>query len=191
RKDGDAPAAVRSAPRKVEAVYQVPFLAHATMEPMNCTVNLERDRCEIWTGCQSLTRAQWTIAALIGLPNEKVIVHNHLLGGGFGRRLEVDYVVQAVRIAQQVRGSVKVVWTREGDTQHGYYRPYYYDRTAAGLEPRGRPVGWTHRIVGPSIIARRIPQIFKNGLDVDGVDGAVHLLYDIPAVQVEFVRHEE
>jgi len=191
RKDGDAPAAVRSAPRKVEAVYQVPFLAHATMEPMNCTVNLEKDRCEIWTGCQSLTRAQWTIAALIGLPKEKVIVHNHLLGGGFGRRLEVDYVVQAVRIAQQVRGPVKVVWTREEDTQHGYYRPYYYDRIAAGLDARGRPVGWTHRIVGPSIIARRIPQIFKNGLDVDGVDGAVHLLYDIPAVQVEFVRHEE
>ena len=191
RKDGDAPAAVRSAPRKVEAVYQVPFLAHATMEPMNCTVNLEKDRCEIWTGCQSLTRAQWTIAALIGLPKEKVIVHNHLLGGGFGRRLEVDYVVQAVRIAQQVGGPVKVVWTREEDTQHGYYRPYYYDRIAAGLDARGRPVGWTHRIVGPSIIARRIPQIFKNGLDVDGVDGAVHLLYDIPAVQVEFVRHEE
>jgi len=191
RKDGDAPAAVRSAPRKVEAVYQVPFLAHATMEPMNCTVNLEKDRCEIWTGCQSLTRAQWTIAALIGLPKEKVIVHNHLLGGGFGRRLEVDYVVQAVRIAQQVRGPVKVVWTREEDTQHGYYRPYYYDRIAAGLDARGRPVGWTHRIVGPSIIARRIPQMFKNGVDVDAVDGAVHLLYDIPAVQVEFVRHEE
>jgi isoquinoline 1-oxidoreductase subunit beta len=190
RKEGDAPAAVAGAARKIEAIYEVPLLAHATMEPMNCTVDLRKDTCEIWTGCQSLTRAQTTAAALTGLPIEKVVVHNHLLGGGFGRRLEVDYVVQAVRIAQQVKGPVKVVWTREEDTQHGYYRPYYYDRIAAGLNSKGRPVGWTHRIVGPSIIARRIPQIFKD-IDIDGVDGAVQLLYDIPAVQVEYLRHEE
>ena len=191
RKDGDAPAAIAAATRKIEAIYEVPFLAHATMEPMNCTVALRNGSCEIWTGCQSLTRAQREAAKLTGLPLEKVVVRNHLLGGGFGRRLEVDYVIQAVRIAQHVAGPVKVVWTREEDMQHGYYRPYYYDRIAAGLNPKGRPVGWTHRIVGPSIIARRIPPVFQNGIDPDGVDGAVQLLYDIPAVQVEYVRHEE
>lgn len=190
RQNGDAARAMSGATRKIEATYQAPFLSHATMEPMNTTVHLTRDRCEIWTGCQSLTRAQREAAEAAGLPIEKVIVHNHLLGGGFGRRLEVDYVVKAVRVARHVEGPVKVVWTREEDMQHGYYRPYYYDRIAAGLDGKGRPVAWTHRIVGPSIIARRIPQIFKD-IDVDAVDGAVHLLYDIPAVQVEYVRHEE
>jgi isoquinoline 1-oxidoreductase beta subunit len=114
-----------------------------------------------------------------------------MLGGGFGRRLEHDYVTQAVRIAKQVEGPVKIVWTREEDVQHDVYRPYYYDRIAAGLDARGKPVAWTHRIVGPSLIARWAPPAFKDGLDIDAVDGAVHLAYDIPAIQVEYVRHEE
>jgi len=118
-------------------------------------------------------------------------VHNHLLGGGFGRRLEHDYVTQAVRIAKQVDGPVKVVWTREEDVQHDVYRPYYYDRVAAGLDARGQPIAWTHRLVGPSILARWAPPAFQNGLDGDALDGAVQLVYDIPAIQVEYVRHEE
>ena len=191
RKQGDAAAALAGAASRIEAVYQVPFLAHTTLEPPNCTVQVRPDGCEVWTGSQVLSRAQATAAKVTGLPLEKVVVHNHLLGGGFGRRLEHDYVTQAVRIAKQVEGPVKVVWTREEDVQHDVYRPYYYDRLAAGLDARGQPIAWTHRLVGPSILARWAPPAFQNGLDGDALDGAVHLVYDIPAIQVEYVRHEE
>jgi len=191
RKDGDPPSAFAGAAKKVEAVYESPFLAHATMEPMNCTVHVRRDGCEVWTGSQVLSRARAAAAKVTGLPLEKVVVHNHFLGGGFGRRLEVDYVTQAVRIAKQVDAPVKVVWTREEDVQHDVYRPYYYDRFAAGLDAHGQPVAWSHRILGPSIMARFLPPGFKDGIDIDAVDGAVQLLYDIPAIQIEYVRHEE
>jgi len=191
RKEGNAAAAMAGAAKKVNAIYQAPFLAHATMEPPNCTVHVRKDGCEVWTGSQVLSRAQATAAQVTGLPLDKVVVHNHLLGGGFGRRLEHDYVTQAVRIAKEVDGPVKVVWTREEDIQHDLYRPYYYDRLAAGLDQRGRPVGWTHRVVGPSLLARWAPPAFKDGMDGDAVDGATQLLYGIPAIQVEYVRHEE
>jgi isoquinoline 1-oxidoreductase subunit beta len=191
RKSGDAPAAAAGAASRIDAVYQVPFLAHTTLEPPNCTVHVRPDGCEVWTGSQVLSRAQATAAKVTGLPLEKVVVHNHLLGGGFGRRLEHDYVTQAVRIAKQVDGPVKVIWTREEDVRHDVYRPYYYDRLAAGLDARGQPIAWTHRLVGPSILARWAPPAFQNGLDGDALDGAVHLVYDIPEIQVEYVRHEE
>src|SRR5262245_41150544 len=191
RKDGDPVSALAGATKKVNAVYESPFLAHVTMEPINCTVHVRKDGCEVWTGSQVLSRAQAAAAEVTGFPLEKVVVHNHFLGGGFGRRLEVDYVTQAVRIAKQVDAPVKVVWTREEDVQHDVYRPYYYDRLAAGLDSRGKPVAWTHRIVGPAIIARYLPPVFKDGIDIDAIDGAVQLLYDIPAIQVEHVRHEE
>ena len=191
RKDGDAAAAMAGAAKKIEAVYEAPFLAHATMEPPNCTVHVQKGSCEVWTGSQVLSRVRATAAEVTGLPLEKVVVHNHLLGGGFGRRLEVDYVTQAVRIATHVEGPVKVVWTREEDVQHDVYRPYYYDRIAAGVDARGRPIAWTHRLVGISILARWLPPAFTNGIDIDAVDGAVQLVYAIPAIRVEYVRHEE
>jgi len=191
RNEGDAPAAVAGAPKKVESVYEVPFLAHAAMEPINCTVHVRPDRCEVWTGSQVLSRAQGGAAKVTGLPLDKVVVHNHYLGGGFGRRLEFDYVTQAVRIAKQVEGPVKVIWTREEDIRHDVYRPYYYDRMTAGLNAGGQPIAWTHRIVGPAILARFLPPAFKGGIDIDGVDGAEQLLYAIPAIRVEYVRHEE
>jgi isoquinoline 1-oxidoreductase subunit beta len=191
RREGDAAAALAGAPKKIETVYEVPFLAHAAMEPMNCTVHFRPDRCEVWTGTQVLTRAQRGAAEAAGLPAEKVVVHNHYLGGGFGRRLEFDNVPQAVRIAKQVEGPVKVIWTREEDIQHDVYRPYYYDRLAAGVDAQGQPIAWMHRVVGPSILARFLPPAFKDGIDPDGVDGAAQLLYDIPAIRVEYVRHEE
>ena len=191
RKQGAGDSALSGAAKKIEAVYQAPFLAHATMEPVNCTVHVRKDGCEVWTGSQVLSRVQATAAKVTGFPPDKVVVHNHLLGGGFGRRLEVDFETKAVRIAKEVDGPVKVVWTREEDIQHDVYRPYYYDRIAAGLDARGKPVAWTHRLVGPSILARWAPPAFKDGIDGDAVDGAVHLLYDIPAIQVEYVRHEE
>src|SRR2546430_2152151 len=124
RKEGDAAAALAGAAAKLEAVYEAPFLAHVAMEPINCTVHVRPDRCEVWTGSQVLGRAQATAAQVTGLPLDKVVVHNHLLGGGFGRRLEHDYVTQAVRIAKQVEGPVKIIWTREEDVQHDVFRPY-------------------------------------------------------------------
>ena len=190
RNEGDVAKAMAGAAKKVEAVYQVPFLAHATMEPMNCTVHVRKDGCDVWVGTQVLSRAQATAAQVTGLPLEKVQVHNHLLGGGFGRRLEVDFVTQAVQIAKQVDGPVKVVWTREEDIQHDIYRPYYYDRMAAGLDEQGLPIAWSHRVTGSSILARWFPGAFKNGLDMDAVDGAADLPYAIPNVHVEYVRHE-
>jgi isoquinoline 1-oxidoreductase beta subunit len=191
RNQGDAPAAIARAAKKLEAVYEVPFLAHAAMEPINCTVHVQPDRCEIWTGSQILARAQAVAAQAAGLPPEKVVMHNHYLGGAFGRRLEVDFVPQAVRIAKQVAGPVKVIWTREEDTRHDVYRPHYYDRIAAAVDDRGQPTAWSHRLVGPAIFARWAPPVFKDGIDPDAVDAAVHLQYDIPAVRVEYVRHEE
>jgi CO/xanthine dehydrogenase Mo-binding subunit len=191
RDEGDAPSALTGAARKLESLYEAPFLPHTALEPINCTVHVRPDRCEVWTGSQVLSRVQAAAAEVTGLPREQVVVHNHYLGGGFGRRLEVDYVPQAVRIAQHVDGPVKVLWTREEDVQHDVYRPYYYDRIAAALDGRGQPTAWLHRIVGPSILARYLPPAFKNGIDPDAVDGAEQLLYDIPAIRVEYVRHEE
>jgi isoquinoline 1-oxidoreductase beta subunit len=179
-----------SAATKVEATYQVPFLAHATMEPMNCTVHCRKDACEIWIGTQAIARVQAMAAKAAGLPLENVTVHNHLIGGGFGRRLEADGAVRAVQIAQRVDGPVKVVWTREEDIQHDMYRPYWVDRISAGLDERGRPVAWKNRFAGSSVIARWLPPGFKDGLDPDSTEGAIDLVYDLPNVRVEYVRVE-
>ena len=174
---------------RFEASYELPFLAHATMEPVNATVHLKPDSCEIWTGTQVLARVQSEAAKAAGLPVEKVIAHNHLLGGGFGRKLEPDMVVKAVRIAKHVDGPVKVIWTREEDIQHDIYRPVYRDTIAATLSD-GKIIGWTYRISGSSIIARWLPPAFQNGIDIDAVDSAVDMPYEISNVQVEYVRAE-
>ena len=126
---------------------------------------------------------------MTGLPPEKVIVHNHLIGGGFGRRLEVDYIDKAVRIAQKVDGPVKVMWTREEDIQQALYRPFYFDRFAASLSG-GKIMAWSHRIAGSSVLARWAPPAFKNGLDSDAVDGAIDFPYDTPNIHVEYVHAE-
>ena len=204
RKDGDVAAAMAGATTKLEAVYEAPFLAHATMEPANCTVHVRADGCDIWVGTQIAARAQATAAKVTGLSKDRVRVHNHLIGGGFGRRLEVDYITQAVAIAKQVDGPVKVVWTREEDIQHDMYRPYYYDRIAAGLDAAGKPVAWSHRIAGSSIINRWAEKTLSavkavglhgiiatvKGVDLDAVDGAINAPYDFPTIQVEYVRVE-
>jgi isoquinoline 1-oxidoreductase beta subunit len=187
---GDMAKVMAGAAQKVEAVYQLPFLAHATMEPMNCTVHVRKDSCDVWVGTQVQTRAQAAAAQVTGLPPEKVQVHNHLLGGGFGRRLEVDFIFQAVQIAKQVDGPVKVIWTREEDIQHDIYRPYYYDRLAAGLDEQGMPIAWSHRVTGSSIIARYAPAWMKEGLDPDAVEGAAEPPYAFPNILVEYVRQE-
>jgi isoquinoline 1-oxidoreductase beta subunit len=187
---GDADKAMANAATKVEATYQLPFLAHATMEPMNCTVHFRGSECEIWLGTQAIARVQSMAAKAAGLPVEKVIVHNHLIGGGFGRRLEADGAVRAVEIAKQVDGPVKVVWTREEDIQHDMYRPYWFDRIAAGLDKDGKPVVWTNRFAGSSVIARWLPPAFKDGLDPDTTEGAIDLVYSLPNFHVEYVRIE-
>ena len=187
---GDADAALASARTKIDAVYEVPFLAHATMEPMNCTVHVRPDGCDVWVGTQVAARAQAAAAKVTGLPLEKVVLHQHLIGGGFGRRLEVDGVTRATEIAMKVAGPVKVVWTREEDIRQDMYRPYWLDRLSAGLDDKGRPVAWTHRFAGSSVIARWLPPGFVNGLDPDSVDGAVKLAYDLPNKRVEYLRVE-
>jgi isoquinoline 1-oxidoreductase subunit beta len=187
---GDTDKAMASAATKVEATYQVPFLAHATMEPMNCTVHVRKDGCEVWVGSQVLARAQAAAAKTAGLPLDKVVVHNHLIGGGFGRRLEIDGVIRAVEIAKHVDGPVKVVWTREEDIQHDMYRPYFFDRLSAGLDEKGMPVAWNHRFAGSSVIARWAPPLFTNGLDPDTTEGAINLLYALPNMHVEYQRVE-
>ena len=190
RNDGDVSAALAEAATKVEAVYEVPFLAHATMEPMNCTVQVTADGCDIWVGTQIPTVAQQAVAQTLGLKLEQVRLHNHLLGGGFGRRLEFDFIVQAALIAKQSKDPIKVVWSREEDIQHDMYRPYYYDRFSAGLDAEGRLIAWSHRIAGSSVMARFFPPLFKDGIDPDGVDGAIDMPYDVPNKRVEFVREE-
>jgi CO/xanthine dehydrogenase Mo-binding subunit len=190
RNEGDNAKAMAGAATRLEAVYEVPFLIHAAMEPLNCTVHVRPDSCEVWVGSQVLSRAQAAAAAVTGLPLEKVTVHNHLLGGGFGRRLEVDSVTRAVQIAKQVNAPVKVVWTREEDVQHDMYRPYFYDRVSAGLDAQGHPVAWSHRITGSSIVKRWAPPLYNNGLDPETVDGAVQPPYALPNILVEYVNHE-
>ena len=174
---------------KFEADYELPFLAHAPMEPMNCTVRLTPGACEIWIGTQVVARVQEAAAKAAGVPIDKVTVNNHLLGGGFGRRLETDMVASAVRIARHVDAPVKVVWTREEDIQHDIYRPVYRDVISASLSG-GKIVAWKYRISGSSIMARWLPPAFQKGIDIDAVDSAVDIPYEIPNLQVEYVRAE-
>jgi isoquinoline 1-oxidoreductase subunit beta len=208
RKDGNAAKAMASAAVKTDAVYEQPFLAHATMEPVNCTVHVRTERCDIWVGTQVPTFTQTAAAKVTGLPKDKIEVHNHLLGGGFGRRLEVDFVIQAVQIAKQVPGPVKVIWSREEDIQHDMYRPYYYDRISAGLNDRGSPVAWSHRVAGSSIMDRVVNDLFPKtlrvvraaglkqliatvkGVDTDAVEGAAEPPYALQNIRVEYVRQE-
>jgi len=189
KSEGDVDKAMQGA-QVHEAAYEMPFLAHATMEPMNCTVQLGKDSCEVWLGTQVISRVQNTVAKLTGLPVEKVTVHNHYIGGGFGRRLEPDMALKAVRVAQQLDGEpVKVVWTREEDIRHDYYRPVYRDTIAAALKD-GRIEAWRYKITGSSILARWLPPAFQKGIDGDAIDSAADNPYDIPHQHVEYVRAE-
>jgi isoquinoline 1-oxidoreductase beta subunit len=190
RHDGDAAAAIAQATQRIEAVYQQPFLAHAAMEPMNCTVQMTKDGCDIWVGTQIPGLTQAAVMKVTGLKRDQVRIHNHLLGGGFGRRLEFDGTVRAVRIAQQVEGPVQVIWTREEDIQHDMYRPYYYDRLSAAVDAQGKAVAWWHRITGSSIVARYFPAWIKDGIDPDAVDGSENQPYGFSDIHVEWVAQE-
>jgi isoquinoline 1-oxidoreductase beta subunit len=173
----------------ITQAYEEPLLAHATMEPLNCTVHVMPGRAEVWIGTQVMTRVQQAVAAATALPADHVTVHQHLLGGGFGRRLEPDMAFAAARIALHVEGPVKVVWTREEDVRHDIYRPAYRDVLSAKLAD-GRIVAWKHKVAGSAVVARWLPQAYTNDVDFDGVDSAVDQPYDIPVQRVEFVREE-
>ncbi len=185
RKNGDPATALAGAAKRVEAVYEVPFLHHATMEPMTCTASVSVDGCEIWAPSQNQTRAQEVAAELTGLPKEKVRIHTTFLGGGFGRRLESDFVSEAVRVSKAVGAPVKVIWSGEVDVQHGFYRPAAYNKFAAGLDATGSPVAWTHRIVAPPILLKFGP--LDKGIDRTLIDGAANLPYAFPNLLVDQV----
>jgi isoquinoline 1-oxidoreductase subunit beta len=189
RKSGDPEAAMMRAVTQIEAVYHQPFLAHAAMEPMNCTVHWHDGRCEIWVGTQAPDRAVVKLASL-GLERSQVQLHNQLIGGGFGRRLEVDGIVIAARIARHVQGPVKVLWSREQDIQHDRFRPCYADRIRAGLDASGAPIAWLHTIAGSAVTAVYYGEPLKNDVDDDAVEAAANTIYPLPNMQVSFVRCE-
>jgi isoquinoline 1-oxidoreductase subunit beta len=189
RKVGDPAAALTGAAKTITAEYEVPYLAHCMMEPLNTVVDLHEDRCEIWTGTQFRTGDRAAAAKVAALKPERVTLHTTLLGGGFGRRANpaCDFVTEATEVAKAAKAPVKVVWTREDDIRGGWYRPMWYDHFAAGLDASGNPVAWTHTIVGQSIMDGTFfaQYAIKDGVDSTSVEGASDILYGIPNLQVD------
>jgi isoquinoline 1-oxidoreductase beta subunit len=190
RKDGDADTALTNAVKKLEAFYEVPFLAHATMEPMNCTADVRADSCEVYAPTQFQTVNQLTAAKIAGLKPEQVRIHTTYLGGGFGRRAEQDFLAEAVELSKAMSAPVQVTWSREDDMQHDYYRPATCTKLMAALGADGWPVAWKSRIVGPSIMSRFFPGSVKDGLDNSSVEGIVNLRYNIPDFYCDYVLTE-
>ena len=186
RKEGSPESVLSKAAKQLRAEYEVPYLAHACMEPLNCLVDLRSDSCEIWTGTQSQTMDRNSAASVVGLKPEQVKIHTTFLGGGFGRRANPhsDFVTEAAWIAKAVRKPVKVIWTREDDTKGGYYRPMWFDRIAAGLDEKGNLVAWQHTIVGQSILTGT-PFDPKKEVDPASVEGAENIPYEIPNISVD------
>lgn len=175
----------------IASVYQSPMLAHATMEPLNATVWVTSDKCDIWLGSQVPSRVLDAAVKITGLSADKITVHNQYLGGGFGRRLETDSPEQALALAKQVVYPLKVIWTREEDIRHDRVRPMYHDRISAVLDANGMPVWYGYRTSGGTVLGRWAPMAMgKNGLDSDAVECVVELPYTIPNLKVEWIRHD-
>jgi isoquinoline 1-oxidoreductase subunit beta len=178
---GKVDAALPAAKTRLVAEYEVPYLAHAPMEPLNCTVKIDGGSCEIWTGTQFQFGDQMAAAKILGIAPDKVTVHTTFLGGGFGRRANpaADFVGEAVIVAKAAGVPVKVVWTREDDMRGGFYRPSYVHRIQAGLDDKGQPVAWDHVVVGQSIIAGTAfePMLVKHGIDGTSVEGLAESPY--------------
>ncbi len=185
-KDGD-PAIIATSARKLEAVYQAPFLAHATMEPMNCTAQVAGDRCEVWAPTQNPQAILREAKRITGFAEEHITVHTTFLGGGFGRRLETDFAVEALEVSKQLHLPVQVTWTREDDMQHDFYRPVSLHHLTGALDDQGNLVGLTHRVVAPSISDSRSPGSVKNGMDRGAVEGADKMVYEIPNLLIDYV----
>lgn len=190
RREGDPAKSLEAAALRLEATYQVPFLAHATMEPQTCTVHVRSDGCDVWAPTQNQEATRDVVATITGLPPAAVRVHTTLLGGGFGRRSEVDFVEEATHVARATGAPVQVVWTREDDIQHDLYRPATLSVLRAGLDPERRPVAWSQHVVGPSILGRLAPEQLKDGIDVTSLMGATSLPYAIPNLEVRYTRKE-
>jgi isoquinoline 1-oxidoreductase beta subunit len=187
RHTGDPDGGLGGAATKVEADYEMPFLAHATMEPMNCTAQVRADGVDIWAPTQFQQGAQGIGAQIGGVPPEQVKVHTTYLGGGFGRRFELDFIQEALETSKAAGGApVKVIWSREDDIRNGQYRPANFHRMRAGLGADGKPVAWTHRIVAPSIMSRVFPNMVQNGLDGEAVEGGMEMPYAVPNVHVDY-----
>jgi len=188
RDDGDATAALNQSARKVDATYLLPFLAHVTMEPMNCTASIADGKCEIWVPTQNQSGVLKTAVKITGLKPEQIQVHTTYLGGGFGRRFELDVVEEAVHLAKAAGKPVKVIWTREEDTQHDFYRPGNCCRIQGGIDDKGNMTAWSHKVVCPSIFARVFPDEVKEGIDPAAVEGISNMEYEIPNLHVEYIR---
>ena len=194
KKTGDVAAAKPSAAKTIESVYWAPFLAHATMEPMNFTVDVRKDGVEVWGGIQAQMAVQQTVAQVAGTTPEKVKVNTTLLGGGFGRRFELDYVVDGTLVSKAVGKPVKVIWTREDDMQNDFYRAATYNKMTAGIDANGSPVYWHHRVVNDAIMARVGPAfgftLKDDQLDDTSFEGAHNLPYNMPNFQCDWVRKD-
>ena len=186
---GDLEAARVGAAHRFSATYTQPFLAHATMEPANCVAHVHDGQCEIWTGSQIPGDARKAAAKRLGLPLDKVTLHNRLMGGGFGRRLEADMVERCVDLAKQVPFPVKLIWSREEDMSHDWYRPAYADHIDIAIGADGKIAAWEHKIAGSSIMARLLGPAFK-GVDDDAVEGAITPIYPARARKVTFQQQE-
>jgi isoquinoline 1-oxidoreductase subunit beta len=195
RGEGDVEAALAGAARAggkvLRAEYELPLLAHATMEPQNCTASVTAEGCEIWVPTQLQGIAQATAAAAAGLEPSQVKVNTTFLGGGFGRRLEVDFIPAAVEVAKAVGKPVKLLWSREDDTTHDAYRPPAFDQVAGALDREGRLQAWKLHLVGPSITERVFPGAVPAGTaDPFSIEAAANFPYDVPNVHVDYLRHE-
>jgi isoquinoline 1-oxidoreductase beta subunit len=176
--------------RSIERVFEAPFLAHAPMEPMNCTAHVQADRCDVWVATQSQTSTQAAAMAATGLPESKVFVHTQYVGGGFGRRGEVDFVTDAVETSKAVGAPVKVIWSREDDIKHDFYRPVTYVRMWGVVDAAGNPTVWKQRIVQQSLLKKLNPGALagSKGIDAISVEGAANLPYKIPNLRVEYTE---
>ena len=188
RDDGDADLALATSARMVEREYEAPFLAHACMEPMNCTADVSADGCDVYVPTQGQTASHQAAMAASGLPADSVRIHPTFMGGGFGRRGEADFVVEAVETSKAMGRPVKVVWSREDDTRHDYYRPISYARMWGALDDAGRPTAFKQRTVQQSLMKRLGGALPPNGVDFIALDGSVNLPYAIPNVRVEYTE---
>ncbi|MBZ5578492.1 MAG: xanthine dehydrogenase family protein molybdopterin-binding subunit [Acidobacteriia bacterium] len=184
RKVGDADTALNAAAKKLDAVYEAPYLSHAPMEPMNCTAHVRADGCDVWAATQIQTAARQKAAQITGLPAEKVQIHTLFLGGGFGRRGGDDFIADAVEVSKAIGGPVKVTWSREDDMQHDLYRPASLTTFKGGLDAQGNPVSFMSRTACPSFAG------MQNGVDRAAVEGIADLVYDVPNLQVEYHQGE-
>ncbi len=189
-RQGDVAAALKKADKILEAEYSAPFLAHATMEPLNCTAHVQEDRCEIWVGTQAPEWARNAAVEITGLPAEKIEIHTTYLGGGFGRRVEIDCIKQCLTIAKSLGQPVQLIWSREEDMQHDFYRPAAAVRLTAGVDKQGKLTAFKARVVSPSISKRVVPSWLKGEIDPNAVEGFVELAYNIPNTYVDYIMKE-